>query len=120
MRRRSLARRALKSVFEQVFRILSSGPDFEYAMVDGNSGSASGMEQPSDNQDEEMKLRIQGLIPPGEQFYRNVLFDKLYASIPRDAEAKVQIYTAEIAPKGWTNFQGLLEIEWANLGGQKR
>jgi quercetin dioxygenase-like cupin family protein len=69
-----------------------------------DSGSATGMKQPAGDQDEEMKLQIRGLIPPGQQFYRNVLFDKLYASIPKDAEAKVQIYTAEIAPKGWTNF----------------
>jgi quercetin dioxygenase-like cupin family protein len=63
-----------------------------------------GMKQSFNLQRADMKLQIEGLIPPGQQFYRNVLFDKLYASIPKDAEAKVLIYTAEIAPKGWTNF----------------
>ena len=46
----------------------------------------------------------QGLIPPGQQSHRNVLFDQLYASIPKRPRAKVQIYTAELAPEGWTNF----------------
>src|SRR5208283_1631852 len=32
------------------------------------------------------------------------LLDKLYASIPRDAEAKELIYTTQIAPMGRTNF----------------
>jgi quercetin dioxygenase-like cupin family protein len=62
------------------------------------------MEPVLDDPRKEMKLQIQGLVPPGRQFHRNVLFDRLYASIPKDPEAKVQIYTAEIAPKGWTNF----------------
>src|ERR1700684_3311453 len=57
-----------------------------------------------DDQHKDMKLQIQGLVPPGQQLYRNVLFDQLYASIPKIPEAKVQIYTAELAPKGWTNF----------------
>jgi hypothetical protein len=30
--------------------------------------------------------------------------DGLDASLPKEPEAKVQIYTAEIVPKGWTNF----------------
>ena len=32
-----------------------------------------------DNQHKDMKLQIQGLIPPGQQLHRNVLFDHLYA-----------------------------------------
>jgi hypothetical protein len=62
------------------------------------------MQKLLDDQHKDMKLQIQGLVPPGQQLYRNVLFDQLYASIPKDPEAKVQIYTAELAPKGWTNF----------------
>ena len=62
------------------------------------------MQQLLDNSFKDMKLQIQGLVPPGQQLHRNVLFDQLYASIPKDPEAKVQIYTAELAPKGWTNF----------------
>jgi quercetin dioxygenase-like cupin family protein len=52
----------------------------------------------------DLKLQIDGLVPPDKLFRRRVLFDGLYASFPKDPEAKVQIYTAEIAPKGWTNF----------------
>jgi hypothetical protein len=62
------------------------------------------MQEFSDRQFEGMKLQIQGFVPPGKQFHRNVLFDRFYYSIPKDVEAKVQIYTAEIVPKGWTNF----------------
>jgi quercetin dioxygenase-like cupin family protein len=62
------------------------------------------MQKLLDDQHKDIKLQIQGLVPPGQQLYRNVLFDQLYASIPKDPEAKVQIYTAELAPKGWTNF----------------
>ena len=36
--------------------------------------------------------------------YRNVLLDTVYASLPRDPEVKVQIYNAEIAPGGYTNW----------------
>ena len=62
------------------------------------------MQEFLDDPHKELKLRIQGLVPPGQQLHRNVLFDQLYASIPKDPEAKVQIYTSELAPKGWTNF----------------
>jgi quercetin dioxygenase-like cupin family protein len=62
------------------------------------------MRQIVDEQIGEMRLQIEGLVPAGQQFHRRVLFDQLYASIPKDPESKVQIYTAEIMPKGWTNF----------------
>jgi hypothetical protein len=51
-----------------------------------------------------LKLKIQGLVPAGQELHRQVLFDQLYSSIPKDPEARVQVYTAEIVPKGWTNF----------------
>jgi hypothetical protein len=31
-------------------------------------------------------------------FHRNLLFEQLYASLPRDPQVKVQIYNAEIVP----------------------
>ena len=37
-------------------------------------------------------------------FYRNLLFDTLYSSLPRDPQVKVQIYNAEIVPGGYTNW----------------
>ena len=51
-----------------------------------------------------LKLRLDGYLRGGEQLHRNVLFDGLYASLPKDPEAKVQIYNAEIAPGGYTNW----------------
>ena len=51
-----------------------------------------------------LKLQIEGLVPLDKLFHRRVLFDGLYPSFPKDPEAKVQVYTAEIVPKGWTNF----------------
>src|SRR3954468_7620869 len=45
-----------------------------------------------------LKLALSGYLKPGEQLCRNVLFDQLYGSIPKDSQVKVQIYNAEIAP----------------------
>jgi quercetin dioxygenase-like cupin family protein len=56
------------------------------------------------DQIEALTLTIGGLVPRGHEHHRRVLLDELYASIPKDPQAKVQIYTAEIVPKGWTNF----------------
>jgi quercetin dioxygenase-like cupin family protein len=52
----------------------------------------------------DLKLKIQGLVPAGQDLHRQVLFDQLYSSIPKDPKARVQVYTAEIVPMGWTNF----------------
>jgi hypothetical protein len=51
-----------------------------------------------------LKLRLDGMVPAGHGFHRNMLFDALYASIPKDPQVKVQIYNAEIAPLGFTNY----------------
>lgn len=56
------------------------------------------------NDYKELKLRLDGLVPPGRGFFRNMLFDQLYASIPKDPQVKVQIYNAEIVPGGFTNW----------------
>ena len=32
----------------------------------------------------DLKLKLDGLVPPGHGFHRNLLFDTLYASLPRD------------------------------------
>ena len=47
---------------------------------------------------------IGGFIRPGEGLHREVLFERLCSYIPRDPELKVQIYHAEIAPGGFTNW----------------
>ena len=45
-----------------------------------------------------------GWCRPGQGFHRNLLFDAMYASLPRDPQVKVQIYNPEIVPGGWTNW----------------
>ena len=52
----------------------------------------------------DLKLKLDGMVPPGKGFYRNMLFEQLYASLPRDPQVRVQIYNAEIAPGGFTNW----------------
>ena len=52
----------------------------------------------------ELKLQLEGLVPQGHGFHRNLLFDAVYASLPRDPQVKVQIYNAEIVPGGYTNW----------------
>ncbi|HVG51585.1 MAG TPA: cupin domain-containing protein [Xanthobacteraceae bacterium] len=52
----------------------------------------------------ELKLQLDGIVPAGQTFFRNLLFDQVYASLPRDPNAKVQIYNAEVLPGGYTNW----------------
>lgn len=52
----------------------------------------------------ELKLQLDGFVPPGKGFHRNLLIDMMYASLPRDPNVKVQIYNAEIVPGGYTNW----------------
>ncbi len=52
----------------------------------------------------DLKLKLDGMVPPGHGFHRNVLLETLYASLPRDPQVKVQIYNAEIEPGGYTNW----------------
>jgi len=54
------------------------------------------------DQADDLRLKIAGLVPEGQGLHRNTLFDELFASLPRDPEAKVQIYSAEIVPLGYT------------------
>src|SRR5437762_12958871 len=73
-----------------------------------------------------LKLKLDGLVPPGRGFFRNMLFDQLYASIPKDPNITVPIYNAEIVPGGFTNWhchngatffialQGLVEANFEN------
>jgi quercetin dioxygenase-like cupin family protein len=51
-----------------------------------------------------LKLKLSGYTKPGQELFRNVLFDQLYASMPADSSVKVQIYNAEIAAGGFTNW----------------
>ena len=52
-----------------------------------------------------LKLELSGYMKPGQpSVHRNVLLEQLYASMPRDPQAKVQVYNAEIAAGGFTNM----------------
>lgn len=51
-----------------------------------------------------LKLKLAGYTGPERQLYRNVLFDRLFEWMPKDPSVKVQIYNAEIAPGGYTNW----------------
>ena len=53
---------------------------------------------------ENLKLKLSGYVGPGRELHRNVLFERLFDSLPRDPVVKVQIYNAEIAPGGYTNW----------------
>lgn len=62
------------------------------------------MESHSLDNDKALKLKLSGYVEPGLELFRNVLFDRLYASMPAGSELKVQIYNAEIAAGGFTNW----------------
>jgi len=53
---------------------------------------------------ESLKLRLHGYTGPGQALVRNILFEQLSDSLPKDPQAKVQIYNAEIAPGGYTDW----------------
>ena len=46
----------------------------------------------------ELKLKLDGIVPPGHGFHRNLLLDTLYASLPRDPQAKVQTPFTQLPP----------------------
>jgi quercetin dioxygenase-like cupin family protein len=72
----------------------------------------------------DLTLKLSGYTTDEQQLFRNVLFDQLYGSLPKDPQARVQIYNAEIAPGGYTNWhchngatffialQGIFEAEF--------
>ena len=51
-----------------------------------------------------LKLQLDNYLKPGQGLHRNVLFDTLYASLPRDPLARVQIYNYEVGPGQYTNW----------------
>ena len=53
---------------------------------------------------EDLKLRLSEYTTPGQELVRNVLFDQICDFLPKDPSANVQIYNAEIAPGGHTNW----------------
>jgi len=51
-----------------------------------------------------LRFPLSGYLRSGESFHRNVLFEQLLTTLPADPTVKVQIYNAEIAPGGYTNW----------------
>ena len=62
------------------------------------------MDTPGSGDNTELKLRLGGYLQPNQQWHRNVLFEQLCGSIPDDPQVAVQIYNAELAPGGYTNW----------------
>jgi quercetin dioxygenase-like cupin family protein len=62
------------------------------------------MQSHSPNDEDSLKLKLSGYTRPGQELFRNVLFEQLFASMPAASPVKVQIYNAEIAPGGYTNW----------------
>ena len=62
------------------------------------------MDRPGAGDNIELKLRLSGYLQPNQQLHRNVLFEQLCATIPKDPQVSVLIYNAEIAPGGYTNW----------------
>ena len=52
----------------------------------------------------DLKLKLDGLLGAGEQHKRNLLLDGMYAFLPKEPEAKVLVFNAEIAPRSYTNW----------------
>jgi quercetin dioxygenase-like cupin family protein len=52
----------------------------------------------------DLTLRLGGYLQGNQQLHRNVLFEQLCASIPKDEQVTVLVYNAEIAPGGYTNW----------------
>ncbi len=50
-----------------------------------------------------LRLALSGTVPDGKQAHRNSLFDGLYASFPRDPQARVWIYSFEFLPGAYTD-----------------
>ena len=50
-----------------------------------------------------LRLPLSGIVPDGKQIFRNELFNDLYASLPRDPEARVWIYNFEFLPEAYRN-----------------
>ena len=52
----------------------------------------------------ELKLQLDGFLKPGEQHKRNVLLETVYGSLPKDPDVDVLVFSAELAPGGYTNW----------------
>lgn len=53
---------------------------------------------------QDLKMKLDGYLKPGQSLHRNMLFDALYDFIPKDPQAQIQVYNYEIAPGAFTNW----------------
>jgi hypothetical protein len=78
------------------------------------------MQKLLDDQHKDMKLQIQGRVPPGQQLYRNVLFDQLYASIPKDPQkstSRVSIKPGQLQNRRRRHGDALARVSIMAVGG---
>lgn len=52
----------------------------------------------------ELKVKLEGLLGPGEPFRRFFLTDNIVANLPKDPNVRMQVYHYEIAPGAFTNW----------------
>lgn len=50
-----------------------------------------------------LRVALSGIVPEGKQMLRKDLFNGLYASLPRDPEARIWIYSFEFLPGAYTD-----------------
>jgi quercetin dioxygenase-like cupin family protein len=53
---------------------------------------------------EELKLKLHGYTSASRTLARNVLFERACSFLPNNPTVNVQIYNAELAPGGYTNW----------------
>src|ERR1700739_2860514 len=53
---------------------------------------------------EDLRLKLYDILEAGQDFKKGMVLEQLYSSLPRDPEARVQVYHYEIAPGAYTNW----------------
>ncbi len=48
--------------------------------------------------DDQLRLALTGLVPPGGRHHRQVLFDEIERRLPRDPESRVNVNLSELMP----------------------
>jgi quercetin dioxygenase-like cupin family protein len=66
--------------------------------------TTSSKRKPAPMNADSLRVKLNDILEAGQPFKRALLFDQLYASLPHEPEARVQVYHYEIAPGGFTNY----------------
>ncbi len=92
----------------------------------GIPGDGSGTEWWRLEEKDDLRLRLNDLVPPGQPHVRHMVFNEIYDRLPRDPEVRVGLYTSELlAGKrvGWhvhngsvffLVVQGEIELQYAH------